>query len=691
MLRNNVKKKVMFIWLKQKNKNKFKQYLIGVAFFFAAFFALPGVVGATGCQYYSPGETQSAPIAGGATYIIDGTNGTDPANCAAPGASWGTVGNTPYKTIACAMNRYVARTTPRFLIHGGKYNERFSVPNTWTYGNDEAHRTVIAAYGDEEVIVDGSVTKNLGSWSQYNGSIYQATFSVAPVNGLAAMAIDDEFRSYHPAASLAGVNAPGMWFYDSGTRALYVWPAAEISGSLSGHDIVAVEKDVDGTSKYGISINPGVNYLTISGLTVRGNPGANIFADAISPYNDHLKIENCKIEFSAKSGIWLAGSTNAEVLKNYIFANVLRNWPRGSWASTCSNYTAGGWPPAAAFLSNTNHVFEGNIISWSNGEGLIFIDNGTYGNGIAKNNIVHDSYSTNMYFDHGLNSTFRSNIVYSQTPDPSDIRQNGCTAGDVLALTRRSRAAGIASANEAYASVPPIGSGNNILNNIVIGTRRGIGNGDETTGGGLRNENILNNTIIVPNYDPLQINDAMTGLSVGYNSGNNFNAKIKNNLVIATNPNTSVASWEAAGNPSDTGVSWNNNLYYHPNNGTAFSYKGVSYNFSNWQAQATQEANALFTDPQMTRSDWGVSFSAPIIHPNQCWDANDYLGVNINDLILKENSPAISAGDDSLLSIVGDDFLGNVRSVGNVSIGALQYVLLNDLIAPSAPSGLLVQ
>lgn len=666
-----------------------KLKIIFIVILFCAFFGRTGNLAlAEECDYYSPDEAYSPPTSSGTKYYVDGSNGSDAYDGKAP-AYDGAHG--PWKTLGKAFYRYTNRGLgAQILIRKGKYYERIAIPNSpnWTYGTNEGDRLVVAAYGDGEVIIDGSATHNLGEWMQYADSIYQASFSVAPVNGLAALVIDDNFRSYHPAENLASISDDGDWYYDSSSATLYVKTPASI-GSPAGHDVVAVEKDMDGTSKYGINIQAGANYVTISGITVRGNPGANIFSDSTAAI-DHLKIDRCKIEFGAKGAIWLARSTNASITKNYIFGNVLRNWPRGNWASNCADYTAGGWPPAVAFISNTGQSFSHNVISWSNGEGLIFLDNGlSYGGGLAENNIVYDSYSTNMYYDHGNNDTFRNNLVYSSTPWGADIRQAGCSASDIAGLTRRSRAVGIATANEA-GDGSVISSGNSTYNNIILNCRIGVSTGDETlVGSGMRNEIVANNTIVVPNVDASLIGDNISGIRFGYNSGNNLNSRVENNIVIASHPSTKVVSWLSSGNPDDSGITWNNNAYHHTGNVAAFKYKDSSLYFSEWKSSTGQDSVGFFADPILARTDWTAEFEAPSSHPDQCWNAYDYSGVDVGEFAPQSNSPVIGAA--KIVSGFSTDFQNNPRTVP-WDIGAFEFAggAPSDMTAPDAPQGLSV-
>jgi hypothetical protein len=484
----------------------------------------------------------------------------------------------------------------QFLLRTGKYYGGIDISSNWTKGTGAAP-IIVAAYGDGEVIIDASIANTLGAWSVYSGSIYQSTLTTVPSpNSICAVVIDGDFRDYLSATNLAGVTGPGLWFYDSTAHVLYVWAVGGVNPT--GHDIVVIKTPADGSYDSAVSVDYGQNYVTFSNLTLRGSDADGIY---IAPYggvvSDHITFTRCKIEFNGKAGIWAQSTTNLELSKNYWYGNVLTNWPLGTWNSNCSD-SLFGWAPTVSIVSNSNAWIHGNIVDRGCGEGIIFLGDATSGSNLAEYNIVRDAFSTSMYLDHAVNCTFRDNMVISHNYANSDIKQS--CSGQIAGIERKARAVGIISANEGGDGTN-CGSGNSMYNNLILGATVGLGNGDETTSGCvLSNESWFSNTIIMPNFNPASYGGG-TYVGISITSGSSSGVSIKNNLIIGQDSNSLLVSWAA-----NSGVTWNDNLYYHTNNSTPFVLEGTNYGFSNWKTQTGQDANSVNSAPLLNRTDWST-------------------------------------------------------------------------------------
>jgi hypothetical protein len=134
-------------------------------------------------RHYDPSEIDSLALPpntnGEKTYYIDGTNGSDSYSglCATKEAAPSNCG--PYKTITAAMGRYdYHRYGERILIRTGTYTNITGWANL-TGTNDANHVNTIGPYGDGEVVIDLSQTKNLNSFSNFTGNVWKATYKTS--------------------------------------------------------------------------------------------------------------------------------------------------------------------------------------------------------------------------------------------------------------------------------------------------------------------------------------------------------------------------------------------------------------------------------------------------------------------------------------------------------------------------------
>jgi hypothetical protein len=601
--------------------------------------------------HYNPNDPIVIP---NTTYhkYVNGTTGDDSWDGTSATHVSGTVG--PRKTInSFYIHNYTNKDYRNLTIHvaPGTYYERvtFTATGYHTWPTQESERHYLVADGGA-VIMDMSPAHNLGTWAVHSGSIYKATYSPTPAEGISAVVIDDNFKSYHPVTSIGAIASAGDWFYDSGTAILYVWPA--FAGSPSGHDIVTPRKNASNNGENVLTFQNNTNYVTVRGITVRGASDSLIFSDGATAPTTGVHIEQCKVLYGTKGGVYVGGTTNFQLTKNKVYGNVLSNWPRGNYDSGCWN--TGGWPPSVAVFSASNGLVTGNDVGYGGGEGIIFLDNTASGGNIAEYNIVSNAWSTLMYFDHGVGSTIRNNFLYvDDYLTAADYRTVGCDAAQQSNIRRRGIAQGITEANEA-GDGSVISHDNNVYNNLIVGARLGLmGDQDQITGSGNRGGYWANNTVVLTPFDMNSIGGGYaTGIRVGYNSGNNASRVVKNNLVIGQRTDDALASWLGVSDPSDSGITWDNNIYYSTvSNSTPYIYKGVRKTLAQWKSATSQDTNALEVNPLL---------------------AGTIGTLTVDDYIPTSSSPTREAGAN-LSAIFTTDYNNYARVTPAMTVGAFEY------------------
>lgn len=211
---------------------------------------------------------------------------------------------------------------------------------------------------------------------------------------------------------------------------------------------------------------------------------------------------------------------------------------------------------------------------------------------------------------------------------------------------------------------------NKVLNNIIVGVRRGFTTYGQSTGAGMKNYVIANNTIVLPASAPVYGNFA--GMELHQHSGNNTGTVIKNNIVFSSAATAAFQPLMLLDNAAMTGVALDDNLYYAAGSASPFTTgvypSQVSYGFSAWKAAIFSggDANSIYSDPGFSGSASGFA-------------AADYM--------LSSGSPAVNGGA-SLADIIGD--FNNFTRSGLPDIGALEngsfYGL--DVFPPLRPKSL---
>ena len=533
----------------------------------------------------------------------------------------------PWRTIGKGINSLSPGDA--LLISAGIYRERLNISK----GGTEERRILIGPKGDGEVIIDPSV--ELKEWSVYDATrgVYQANCPFKPT----AVVVDE--KPFYPEFPLSNVNS-GTWFYDNNKKTIYVCiPGGENPAS---HEIGVISDDKDQNGILAFDCN----YITFYGLNVRYAGGRGI---VISGNNN--RVERCTFEFNGCGGVSIAGETskNNQVVKNHIFYNFMRNWPRG-------RYKSGGWGAGAYSHDAVNTQFIGNVVHNNGGEGLLTY--GGQGGTTFRDNVVYDNWSVNIYIDNQPNGIIERNFIFCHDPNQNDLYNNGDDNPSDGKNFRRLRAIGIMTADEDYSLNPPANL-NNILiaNNIIIDCRMGISHNAEVHSSGLKNVLFAHNTIIIPNSKG--IDEEYVGIKVPYNNGNNVNTIYRDNIIYASHPQTYLLAIET--NPLGlgnnlTGVTFDHNLWYHASREMPFHiWSQLANNFdTNFKAWQKSNPTDLYADPMLN----GVS------------------GYSAQKAELKTGSPAINAG--LFIEKIAEDYYNRQRTIKNPTIGAVEFVQKNE-------------
>ncbi len=515
---------------------------------------------------YDPAEVLVAPAGPGRIWYVDGAAGSD--------GNDGRSEATAFKTIGKALDRYgplAAGDTVR--IKAGLYRERPSIVKSGT----AAARITVGPFGNGEVIVDASAA--VTGWTLVAGQVYVATPGFAPT----AVVMDN--TPLFPEFSL-GALTEGRWYYDSASGNLYLW--APGVGSPATHEVGVIKDDAYQT---GFFIN-NVNYVTLYGLTIRFAGG-----DGVSVLGNYNRVEKSRVLFNGKGGISYFVystnlSTNGEVVKNYVYHNMIRNWPRGrsKW---------GGWSTGINNHSAPNMLVQGNIVQQNGGEGILL---GGASGGTIQDNIVADNWSVNIYVSNQSNVLVTNNLSIGHAPNPQLLYNNGdTTPGDNLNL-KRLRPEGVMTADEGSTLGPSYLHDITIVNNIILNCRRGLQHYGQAVGSGLKNVKVLHNTIIVP-ARPLGPETDIVGISIPYNNGNNTGSVYQNNLVYA-NSSATYVFWGGApvlGRDLFTGLTIDHNLWYHATREKPIRWGRSEYAHRSWLALpgVSHGAGDVTADPQL--------------------------------------------------------------------------------------------
>lgn len=523
---------------------------------------------------WQPGTPTTPPSSTGTTYYVS-TSGSD-----------GNNGLTPQTAFATPQHAAtVVQAGDTVLIAAGTYHGTIDMTN---HASGSAGKPItFGTDGSGPVIIDGSTP--VTGWTQVSGSVWQATASFTPVAVVVNQVPLSQVTS--AAAVTPGSNA---WYLSGKTI------TADFGNSSPSQSDIVVPSN-NGSQQVVFFYNN--DYLVFNGLTVRGSGAAGIWG-----YGSNITVQNCILEFNAKAGLNFMASPgineNNQALYNFVYQNVLLNWPRGN------NHFAqdgGGWSGGLAFTDSLNGVARGNVVFDNGGEGIISYGSGsgaTTGGTLFEQNLAFDNWSVNMYFDNQPNDVARQNILFDHPVSESQLfypsTSSNWSSGPpqkytvCLMLADEYNSSSNGSANLANTQV---------YDNLMAGCRIGINEyaeGNTTIAQhSLKNTLIANNTIILPPTTPSGTFTA--GIHLLANTTADSGTVIANNLVYAFDNTEPVVQID--GNVPVAGVSFRKNFYFNPGWTSPFYVNaggsGSNLSYNSWNsAVGGQEAG--FADPQLT-------------------------------------------------------------------------------------------
>jgi hypothetical protein len=235
-------------------------------------------------------------------------------------------------------------------------------------------------------------------------------------------------------------------------------------------------------------------YVEISGLEIR-----NSTYNGVLSWGSHVLLDNLYVHHTQSTGILAIG--NYSVIQN---CRVYRSNMNNEYGVLPSNWGAGIEIVGIDGTITQNGVIR-NCTAWENwGEGINIHNTN---NVTVEDNIVHDSFSTNIYISDATNALVQRNFVYT---DPASYffgygAQVGIMMGD-----------------ETYS--PPT-QDITIINNIAYGNRQNFYWWKGSQGGGLVNVLIANNAFV----------NSVDNSGVKINQGNHMNSRFINNIIEQDN------------------------------------------------------------------------------------------------------------------------------------------------------------
>jgi hypothetical protein len=596
----------------------------GDAVFVDSFEALPFPV-------WTPQIHPVPPSSTGNTYYVDVSTGND----ARDGKSLATA----FKTVTHATTVTAAGDT--VLIRRGLYREPLRVGDWAGTAVGVAGKPItFGSYGDGEVILDGSA--KVSGWTRYSGNVWTAPVTFTPI----AIVVNEvplkqvaqgQGGSTAPYEGLAGVVAGNAkWFYDAGAQRVYADMQSTLgSGDANAADIV-VPNDV-GDQQHVFFHG---DWFVFDGLTMRGSGSNGIWG-----YGSHVTVQRCDIKFNGKAGASFqvdsggSGSTDNAVLLSHFYQNVMTNWPRGNNGFAESG---GGWAATLDFAANLRPVARGNVVHDNGGEGIDLTATMApfpSGHGLVEQNVIHDNWSVNLYFDEQAYDVGRNNIIFNHAPDPSTYLYAGnldpyneLDKYSVCVMLGDEENSSDATNN--YANLDHT----QIYNNLIAGCRIGIrdyaeGEAHAILYHGIKNTLIANNTIVLPNA--VFQNSAVMGIYLSDNTtpsgvNRNVNSSIVNNVVIATSA-TPPLVWTELAQPIG-GIALDHNVYFSPAAQPFRAGSNVQQNFAlaGWKSFSANDAASQFADPMLSNL---LRFVSPGL------TATDYSAARP-----RAGSPALGAG-----------------------------------------------
>lgn len=338
----------------------------------------------------------SSPTAAAASTYYVATNGRDTWSGTLPQPNAQQT-NGPWRTIQHAA----VSTQPgdTVYVRAGTYREWvwFESSNSGT----QAARKTLAAYPGEQVTLDGAAYPT--AWQLYSGHIWWTDASNIDFNweGQARLVWQDDVWLQH-SASLSAMTE-GTWWFNTTTRALYVWLRG--GGNPSQHSIAVAALH----SAFYLNV---ASWITLDGFHIVHYYRGISQSDSVANQGrsmEGLTVRNCVVEHVGE-GIVLAGAdfgTWGYVHRSRIENNVVHDTQSDAiWVG-----------------AGTNHIVQGNTISdvkqaWYRGFVSAAIIVGNADDSIVERNLIYDFHALGIDVEHfygggyGNRNIIRRNMVH---------------------------------------------------------------------------------------------------------------------------------------------------------------------------------------------------------------------------------------------------------------------------------------
>lgn len=338
------------------------------------------------------------------------------------------------------------------------------------------------------------------------------------------------------------------------------------------------------------------------GLTFVGAPSIGVMTVGES---QNVIFEKCRFMFTGKHATSQFGSGPHVVkwIKNFFYANVMMNWPRGStWGGN------GGWPNAMMSGGVDNSEINGNIILNSGGEGMNSA-------AIVMNNIVVDSYSMSIYTGDGpvieAGYEVSQNDVIFTGFKPTDALDRFYLDESYAGYQRNNikmhpNGITISSERSGGGHTP---KGFKIHHNNVIGCWNGISGYFEVPNAGFQDSVIENNTIVTmtsQDLPPMLYTDS-AGLQLRARKGVDYNTVVRNNRIIGVYNADGRHQLILIYGKDFSALTVDRNIYSFPGNDSFMTDEGKK-TFAQWKSLTGYDKNSVLTDdPGLAGTDWSDS------------------------------------------------------------------------------------
>jgi hypothetical protein len=242
-------------------------------------------------------------------------------------------------------------------------------------------------------------------------------------------------------------------------------------------------------------------HVIFRGIEVRNSAGRGI---SMHPGAKDITIEDCYVHHIWHTPVHMEGVTRPIVRNTVIHDG-------SNFAPYPRNYSEIDWPGNVQFRDVIDGLADGLTVYNCWGEGVLI---GHSDGVILQNSVIYDNFALNVYTSHASNFIIRNNLIYGTGTAPF-LRGDKPCSNLIIA--------------DEYKPGEPNGTGQTVVNNLIMGGSRNLGFWDFTWQGnensGLIDAVIANNTLL----------DAVT-YGIEINEGVHDNAKVYNNVIA--NPNT---------------------------------------------------------------------------------------------------------------------------------------------------------